>query len=210
MARPEGADTPLDAVVLAGGAARRMGGIDKPGLAVGGRTLLERVTDAVRAHNAAERPARGHGEDGARVVVVGPPRPSPRALYVREDPPGSGPVPALRTGLAHVRAPRFALLAADLPHLAPAHLAVLDAALEAGGTGAVFADSAGREQWLTGVWRTDAVRAALADYRGRSLYGLLGPLEPRTVRLADDLAVADCDTPDDLARARRLLDPPGG
>jgi molybdopterin-guanine dinucleotide biosynthesis protein A len=195
----------LDAVVLAGGAARRMGGVDKPGLSMAGRTLLERVTDAVRAHNA------GAGEEG-RVIVVGPPRESPRALYVREDPPGSGPVPALRAGLAHVRAPRFALLAADLPHLDTGHLAALaDAAGEnAEGAGAVFVDSTGREQWLTGVWRTEAVRAALAGHRGRSLYGLLGPLAPRTVALADDLAVADCDTPADLDRARRLLEPPTG
>ncbi|WP_047870343.1 molybdenum cofactor guanylyltransferase [Nocardiopsis sp. RV163] len=194
----------LDAVVLAGGAARRMGGADKPGLSVAGRTLLERVTDAVRAHNA------GAG-GGGRVIVVGPPRESPRALYVREDPPGSGPVPALRAGLPHVRTPRFALLAADLPHLDPGHLAALSAAeRDADCAGAVFVDSTGREQWLTGVWRTEAVRAALADHRGRSLYGLFGPLAPRAVALADDLAVADCDTPDDLDRARRILEPPTG
>lgn len=219
--------TILDAVVLAGGAARRMGGLDKPGLEVGGRTLLERVTDAIRVHNAGVAgvvgvPQAGPGgstsegwDDGperktterGRVIVVGPPRPSPRALYVREDPPGAGPVPALRAGLAHVRAPWFALLAADLPHLEAAHLAAL--AAEADGAGAVFVDSGGHEQWLTGVWRTARVRAALVGYRGRSLYGVLGPLGPRTVSPTDDLAVDDCDTPDDLVRARRLLEPPG-
>ncbi|MEU0241498.1 NTP transferase domain-containing protein [Nocardiopsis sp. NPDC006198] len=193
----------LDAVILAGGGGRRMGGVDKPGLAVAGRTLLERVADAVRSHGAA---AAGTGAD-TRLVVVGPRRESPRALYVREDPPGSGPVPALRAGIAHVRSGWFALLAADLPHLAPEHLDALAGAVVRGGAGAVFVDPAGREQWLTGVWRTDAVRDALAGYTGRSLYGLLGPLEPRPVP-ADDLAAADCDTPEDLARARRLLEPP--
>ncbi|MFI6576413.1 molybdenum cofactor guanylyltransferase [Nocardiopsis sp. NPDC050513] len=185
----------IDAVVLAGGAAQRMGGADKPGLSVAGRTLLERVVDAVRAHDA-----------DARVIVVGPPRESPPALYVREDPPGAGPVPALRAGLAHVRAPRFALLAADLPRLTAAHLAELAEALDARAEGAVYVDAGGREQWLTGVWRTDAVRAALADYRGRSLHRLLGPLDPRPVALADDGAEFDCDTPEDLARARRDLE----
>ncbi|WP_150243010.1 molybdenum cofactor guanylyltransferase [Nocardiopsis quinghaiensis] len=219
---------PLDAVVLAGGAGRRMGGADKPGLAVAGRTLLERVTDTVRAHNAdaarthgtgtatpagagdtaESRGEAGEGTGGGRIIVVGPPRESPRALYVREDPPGAGPVPALRAGLAHARAPWFALLAADLPHLDTGHLAALTDAPDEGDAGAVFVDSTGHEQWLTGVWRTDAVRTALADYRGRSLYRLLGPLRPRAVPLTDDLAVADCDTPDDLARARRLLEPP--
>ena len=195
----------LDAVILAGGGGRRMGGVDKPGLDVAGRTLLERVADAVRAHGAA---ADGPGTDAdARVIVVGPRRESPRAVYVREDPPGAGPVPALRAGLPHVRSRWFALLAADLPHLAPAHLGALAEAPAPSDTGAVFVDSSGREQWLTGVWHTDAVRDALAGYTGRSLYGLLGPLRPRLVP-ADDLAVADCDTPDDLARARSLLEPP--
>ncbi|QUX21009.1 MULTISPECIES: molybdenum cofactor guanylyltransferase [Nocardiopsis] len=178
----------LDAVILAGGAGTRMGGVDKPGLAVGGRTLLERVAAAVRDH-----------EPEGRTIVVGPERDSPRALYVREDPPGSGPVPALRAGLPHVRADRFALLAADLPHLAGRHLALLE-------PNAVFVDADGREQWLTGVWRTGDVRAALAAYGGRSLYGLLGPLGPRLVPAPDPDAVADCDTPEDLERAARRLD----
>ncbi|MCF3965483.1 NTP transferase domain-containing protein, partial [Streptomyces fuscigenes] len=44
--RPERAALPFDAVVLAGGAARRLGGADKPGVRVGGRTLLDRVLAA--------------------------------------------------------------------------------------------------------------------------------------------------------------------
>lgn len=204
----------LDAVILAGGGGRRMGGVDKPGLDVAGRTLLERVADAVRAHGetAEAGVSQAAGAAGAvpdaRVIVVGPQRESPRALYVREDPPGAGPVPALNAGLPLVRSSWFALLAADLPHLASSHLAVLAGAAAPGDAGVVLVDSSGREQWLTGVWRTGAVREALAGYEGRSLRGLLGPLAPRLVP-ADDLAVADCDTPDDLARARELLDPPG-
>ncbi|MEU7054400.1 NTP transferase domain-containing protein, partial [Streptomyces eurythermus] len=38
-----GTPAPYDAVVLAGGAARRLGGADKPGVRVGGRALLDRV-----------------------------------------------------------------------------------------------------------------------------------------------------------------------
>ncbi|MEU0572553.1 NTP transferase domain-containing protein, partial [Nonomuraea sp. NPDC005983] len=74
-----------DAVVLAGGEARRLGGADKPGLTVGGRTIAERVVSAV--------------PDAARVVVVGPERALPGVVFTREDPPGGGPVPALRAGL---------------------------------------------------------------------------------------------------------------
>lgn len=183
----------LDAVVLAGGAATRMGGTDKPGLTVAGRTLLERVVDTVRAH-----------APDADVTVVGPERDHPRARYVREDPPGGGPVPALRAGLPHARAPWVALLAADLPHLAPGHLAALCAAPEAS-AGAVFVDASGREQWLTGVWRTDTLRDALAAYEGRSLYRLLGPLGPVHVPLTDVPEDFDVDTPEALERVRHRL-----
>ncbi|MEE4545309.1 NTP transferase domain-containing protein [Streptomyces sp. V4-01] len=76
-----------DAVVLAGGAARRLGGADKPALPVGGRMLLDRVLAAC---------------PGARAtVVVGPRRPTSRPVrWTREDPAGGGPLPALAAGLA--------------------------------------------------------------------------------------------------------------
>ena len=51
------------------------------------------------------------------------------------------------------------------------------------------------------MWRTAAVRAALTDYAGRSLRGLFAPLTP--VRVPLGWAARDCDTPEDLARARR-------
>src|SRR3712207_8857614 len=40
--------------------------------------------------------------DAAQRIVVGPPQPAPAdVLVVREEPPGGGPVAALRAGLAH-------------------------------------------------------------------------------------------------------------
>ncbi len=54
--------------------------------------------------------------------------PRPRLRAVREDPPGSGPVPALRRGLAEVAAPWVFLLAADLPFIRAGHLGSLLAA----------------------------------------------------------------------------------
>ncbi|GAA4067819.1 molybdenum cofactor guanylyltransferase [Actinomadura miaoliensis] len=192
-------DEVFDAVVLAGGRARRMDGADKPGLPVGGRTLVARVAEAVR--------------DARHLIVVGPPRAElPHATVVREDPPGAGPVPALRAGLAEVRAPWLALLAADLPFLRPGHVAaLLDAARRGRGGGAVLVDAEGREQWLAGCWRTAGLRAALAGYEGASLRGVLGPLTPVRVSLGPAGAAGerppwyDCDTPGALAHARRLL-----
>ncbi|MFC6885497.1 molybdenum cofactor guanylyltransferase [Actinomadura yumaensis] len=190
----------FDAVVLAGGRARRFGGGDKPGAEVGGRPLITWVAGAA---------ARA-----GRLVVVGPPRTGlpDGATFVREDPPGAGPVPALRTGLPLARAPWLALLAADLPFLRPAHLdRLLDEARRAGAPGAVLVDGDGREQWLAGCWRTGALRAALDGYGGASLRGLLGPLGPVRVALAGDVRPPwyDCDTPEALARAEDLAARPG-
>ncbi|MER5623144.1 molybdenum cofactor guanylyltransferase [Streptosporangium sp. NPDC002544] len=185
-----------DACVLAGGLARRLGGRDKPALHVSGRPLVESVAAAV--------PGAG------RLVIVGPPRPGlPGAIFRREDPPGGGPVPALRAGLAEVTAPWVVLLAADLPFLTAEHVsALLDAAgagtvayAEGARAGAVLVDDGGREQWLAGVWHTTSLTRALARYEGRSLHGLLAPLDPVTLHLAGR-PWFDCDTMDDLQRAR--------
>jgi molybdopterin-guanine dinucleotide biosynthesis protein A len=177
---------PYDAVILAGGLARRLGGADKPGAIVHGRALVVWVAEAVA--------------DAERIVVVGPERPEvPRAVAVREDPPGSGPIPALRAGLAEVGAPWLALLAADLPYLRASHVALLR---EAARPGAVLVDEGGREQWLAGFWRTEVLREALAGYSGSSMFGLLGPLQPVRVTAAEGEPWFDCDTPADLRRAR--------
>src|SRR5690606_20903007 len=65
----------------------------------------------------------------------------------------------------------------------------------------------GREQWFAGCWRTAELRAALGAYAGASLRGLLGPLGPVAVAPPREPRPAwyDCDTPEDLAAAERLL-----
>jgi molybdenum cofactor guanylyltransferase len=209
----------FDAVVLAGGRSTRLGGADKPGLVVGRRTLLGSVVWAVTEAGA------------SRVVVVGPQRPaalgavtlppgtgsrgtgSPggrggeQVRYSREDPPGGGPVVALRCGLAEVSAPDVVLLAADLPFLRPVHVTRLLAALAGpAARGAALLDASGRPQWLASGWPAAVLRAALEEYPGSSLRGVLGPLEP--VLLPDETAAGepppwlDCDTADDLRVAR--------
>jgi molybdopterin-guanine dinucleotide biosynthesis protein A len=127
--------------------------------------------------------------------------------YTREDPPGGGPVAALRCGLAEVSAPDVVLLAADLPFLRPVHVTRLLAALAGPATrGAALLDASGRSQWLVSCWPAAVLRAALIAYRGSSLRGVLGPLEP--VLLPDETAAGepppwlDCDTADDLRVAR--------
>jgi molybdopterin-guanine dinucleotide biosynthesis protein A len=183
---------PYDAVVLAGGSARRLGGVDKPALLVDGEAILDRVLDAVAG--------------AARVVVVGPQRPTRRQVrWCREDPPGGGPVAALAAGLAEVTADRVVVLAGDLPFLTSGAVAELLAALAA--DGALALDSGGRDQLLVGAWRTASLRAALPpEPVGASLGRVLGPLDVARVRLAEAPDVLppwfDCDTDEDMATAR--------
>lgn len=195
-----------DAVVLAGGAARRLGGADKPGLRVGGRPLLDRVLGA----------CAGAGT----TVVVADPRPTARPVrWAREDPPGAGPVAALDAGLRHTTAEVVVVLSADLPFLEVATVRRLLTALRSSGAeGALLTDADGRDQPLVAAYRASALRRELAartsavsisgSAAGGGLTGL--PLRRLTAaldltRVPDPVASFDCDTWDDLATARARI-----
>jgi molybdopterin-guanine dinucleotide biosynthesis protein A len=200
---------PFDAIILAGGRGARLGGADKPGLVVGSCTMAATAASAAVTAGADRIILVGPGRPDVAAVTGTAPR-TARLVITREDPPGGGPVPALRAGLAEAGAPWVAVLAADLPFLRGAQLRRLLAAAAAGpGAGAVIAAESGAAQWLAGCWRTGELSAALAAYPGRSLRGLLGPLRPLLVRdpgPADGPSPwLDCDTPAELAAARAWL-----
>ena len=198
----------FDAVVLAGGRGTRLGGADKPGLVVGQQSLLGSVVGAVTSAGAAGVVVVGPERAGALSPLTGAPGTDGRARlhYAREEPPGSGPVAALRSGLAEVTAPAVVLAAADLPFLRRAHVTRLLTALAGQVRGVVLLDASGRPQWLVSCWPAAVLRSALDGYPGSSLRGLLGPLDP--VLLPDQPAGGepppwlDCDTADDLRLAR--------
>ena len=202
----------FDAVVLAGGLARRLEGVDKPALEIGGLTLLDRVLEAC--------------VDARSVVCVGPHRTTRRTVrWTREDPPGAGPVAALAAGLATVAgagaggpgaAPRVVLLAADLP--------LLDARLvhslwtnSRGHDGAVLVDPGGRDQWLAACYSRRVLETRIAEQAARhggtaaglSLRGLLAGLDLARVPDRDGQSF-DCDTWEDVSHVRRLVDGGGG
>lgn len=82
----------LDAVILAGGCAHRLGGVAKANLRVGTRRLLDVVLDAVDG-------AR-EGLEGSNVVVARESVEVPwSVIRTMEDPPGSGPLAGIRAGL---------------------------------------------------------------------------------------------------------------
>ncbi len=191
----------VDVIVLAGGAARRLGGIDKAAVSVGEMTLLDRVLATV--------------EGARRVIVVGPrraltgPRPvaSRSVVWCQETPSGGGPVAGLSAGLAVTSAPVVLVLAVDMPWIAGA-IAPLLGALSADVEGravAVLVDSSGRVNYLAAAWRRVGLERALADLSGavgrsmRSLYAAVDAIE-----VADrGHWGADVDTPADLERAQR-------
>nr|WP_239086085.1 NTP transferase domain-containing protein [Catellatospora methionotrophica] len=183
------------AMVLAGGAARRMGGVAKPLLPVGGVPMLRRVLAAV--------------VDASPLVVVGPPELAPAlpagAVLTREDPPGGGPVAAVAAGAAGLAAAgaadRVLVVAADLPFLtreAVTALLAVDADV------VMFTDADGRRQHLCAAWRLGALRAALpAQPHGAPMRVLLGHAEVAELPWAGAGPEPwyDCDTPDELRQA---------
>jgi molybdopterin-guanine dinucleotide biosynthesis protein A len=185
------------AVILAGGAATRLGGRDKPAVPVQGQPMLHRVLDAVAAAD--------------QRIVVGPRRAGlPRdVLTARERPSGAGPVAATAAGLDLVTADLVALLAADLPYLTPEAIDSLVSAVDSSTDGALFVDGDGHRQLLCGVWHTAALHRVLDDLgdpAGRSMRALFGALHAtELIAPAGDGYPPwfDCDTEEDLREAHR-------
>ncbi|MFF3066378.1 molybdenum cofactor guanylyltransferase [Oerskovia sp. NPDC057915] len=147
----------FDAVVLAGGRAQRLG-TSKPQLVVAGARLLDHVLAATR--------------DARATVVVGPEDLASDAyVLTREDPPFGGPVAGTAAGLAALpdgAAPWVLLLACDVPRAAEAVPLLVEAAA-AGvipGLDGVHLAHDGRDQWLVGLYRREALDAAVARLEG--------------------------------------------
>jgi len=197
----------FDAIVLAGGAARRLDGADKPMQEVGGRPLLAHVLDAVAAAHTR--------------VVVGPSRPGfDDVVWAREQPPGSGPVAAIAAALPLTSAPVVLVLAADLPHIAGAITPLLNAlGVDPLGT-AAFGSSAdvekgpqvdaavletqGHLNYLAAAWRRDTLAAAVAALGEPAGAPVRSLLARRRTIVVDDRAGwgVDVDTWEDLDSAR--------
>lgn len=188
------------AVVLAGGRGTRLGGVDKAGVEVQGRTLLARSLDAL--------------VDADEVVVVGESVPTERPVtFVLEDPRHGGPVAGLLAGRAALlRDPAYlAVVAVDMPHLVPASLRRLRLAA-AGHDGAVLVGPDGRRQLalVLATGRLDAVDPGPEGRHGHPLHRLLARLD-----LVEVPAVGhehrDVDDHEDLLELRETDEqaPPG-
>lgn len=177
----------FSAVILTGGTGARMGGVDKAGLVVSGRTLFDLAIAAVV--NADE------------VVVVGPPvAPTPRpVVFVREDPPLGGPAAGLLTGADQLAdAEWLAVLAVDMPGVRADTVTRLLASAR-GHDGAFLHDNGGRRQ-LAGVLRASRLADVAPEPTARdglSIRRLLADLDLAEVAASDEEAY-DIDTWADL------------
>lgn len=213
------------AIVLAGGRASRLGGVDKPQLVVDGASLLDHAVRAVAWCDP--------------IVVVGPTAPvAGEVVWTRETPEFGGPTAAIAAGLALIDRDEVCILAADLPRAVDAVALLrrhpthpIGAADGGDSDGVCLADADGRAQWLIGRYRTAALQAALHELpdagRNASVRALVSGLRLRLVApelpaggalpavdtsptgddLAADALVADVDTWDDLERARSRAAP---
>ena len=199
------------AVVVAGGASRRLNHVPKASLSDGTNTLLGCALDAVAA--ASPR------------VVVGPeslPLPS-GVLRTREDPPFSGPAAAIHAGLECIAAdcersrvplPEWCLiLGVDTPRIAPAVQQLLTAARGAEQTATAtpsptdsetltdseasegfWGVSGGIYQPLVGIYRFEAIRSVFSTgTTDASVRSFLRRLNPAAVEMSA-ADTADVDT----------------
>lgn len=192
----------FDAIVLAGGSARRLNGADKGAVQLEHVPLLRRALDIVEA--------------ASTTIVVGPATNAVTAgvdrarqvRFITEDPPRGGPAAAISAGLAEVDHEVVVVLACDMPFVGPATITRLLSSLDDQTAGALLVDENGRRQYLAAAYRTDRLRDAL---------GTLEPIHNAPVHKAITLLTVveiaadpdeafDIDTWQDVERSRRLLE----
>ncbi|MEO7126392.1 MAG: nucleotidyltransferase family protein [Nakamurella sp.] len=214
-------------ILLTGGAGRRLGGVDKASIDVGGDTLFDRAVAAAL---------------GRPVVVVGPERLTQHSVtFTREDPPGGGPAAGIAAGVLAVGllgvskfdaavnrghvvpAPLVAILAVDHVGVVSETWQRLATAVSNGdrsagvrtdcGTdgsqigssvgpvaGGALLVSGGRRQYGVGVFTLASLNAACASkpsWHGRPLREFLDPIVGGEVEARGDES-RDIDTLEDL------------
>jgi molybdopterin-guanine dinucleotide biosynthesis protein A len=186
------------AAILAGGTGRRLGGVDKSALRIGGTTILDRQLAVVRTATPhvliVTSDEHRYRESGVRIV--------------RDRIAGAGAMGGLYTALLEAPTEQLVVIACDMPFLTAPFLSRL-AALGDGADAVLPRDAAGLHP-LCGAWR----RAVAPHLRARIDQGrlrILDALDGLVVREMDrgEVAAFDSDgrlllnvnTPDDYARA---------
>jgi molybdopterin-guanine dinucleotide biosynthesis protein A len=156
-------DPPTFGLVLAGGLARRMGGIDKALLTIGGTTILDRVLTRLKPQCAGVV-LNANGDPG-RFAFTG-------LTVVADDVPGfAGPLAGMLAGLDYVAAQRpdiqwVVSVPGDCPFLPVDLVARLHEARVRAGTPLACARSGAWTHPVVGLWPVDLradLRRALVD-----------------------------------------------
>ena len=175
------------AIIIVGGRAQRLGGVNKPWLQVQGKPIIEHILDAVLPHV-------------QECVLVGDAPAdwsNPHVVWTREEPAGAGPVAAVRAGLDVVDADEVLLLAGDAPFITEALTALLAVHLPAG---AVAVEADARVQYLCSRVRRDDLELAL-NGADTSMQSVFKGLQVQTV----SAALKDADTWEDVVALRQEL-----
>lgn len=195
-----------DAIVLAGGRGVRLGGSQlgaKALVRLAGWPLADHVLLA--ASFAATRVQVGPAR-----IALGSPR------FCLERPPGGGPVAAISAALGdtdeidridRISQPSVAVLAGDLPFIGPA-LAQLQRCVTAGSSDVgVLVDISGRVNYLAAVWRTSALRAAVAALPAAANAPVRALYDGAAIEHVPDFDAcsADVDTAADLQSAAERI-----
>lgn len=191
------------AAILAGGRATRMGGADKATLSVGGRSVLARQIEVLRA-------LTPHLLIVARDLAISRTAGAP---VVTDDVADAGPLGGIWTALRHASTSRVLVVACDMPFLSPRLLTALVEAVD--GVDVALPRDAGGIHPLCACYQAHvaaqlgrcietgvlAVRAAIAPLAVREI----GPDDLRSLD-ADGRALWNVNTPEDYARACAVAD----
>jgi molybdopterin-guanine dinucleotide biosynthesis protein A len=191
-------ERPLAAAILAGGQARRLGGLDKKTLAIGGPAILERQLAVLR------RVADPIFVVGAREVV-------PPLRLVPDAVAGAGALGGIYTAIVASPHDRTLVVACDMPFLSPVLLARMaaedaDVVIPRGERGyeplcAIYSKACAplmRQRIERGEFQASTLPAGLRVVE-------LGP-DVLDAYDPEGLAFVNINTPHDYARARELAD----
>lgn len=193
----------ITAMILSGGRSRRFGGVHKPGVRLGGQTVISRILGTVRqAVPEAEVWVAGttDGLTDAEADSVG---------SVREEPEFSGPLAGIEAASRAMGGSEVTvILAGDMPLVRPDHLRALIVASRESGLPAAGVDDRGKLQYLCAAWPTALLRRRLADIgqtQDRAVKLLFSGLEVAPVDV-DPAEIVDFDTREEYERVARRIE----
>ncbi|MGE3772919.1 MAG: molybdenum cofactor guanylyltransferase MobA [Gammaproteobacteria bacterium] len=192
----------ITGLVLAGGQGSRLGGRDKGLVEIAGEPLIAQVL----ARYAAQVDVVLISANRHRGIYAGYGHPVIADLHLAHP----GPLAGVASGLAECRTPLLAVVPCDAPFLPEDLVARLYAALEHHAAEIAVAQAGGEDQPVFALLRTSLAASAAASLAAgeRGLMAWHRRHRLAVVPFDDAAAFRNLNTPEDCARAARLLAPP--